>query len=265
MKSCMLSLLLFITLGTLVSADTKLYSDQGMISTPKYNYYFHPKNHLLLEKLYSLGQQQKLVVREGKLLMRLNIKNFFNMNITENDIQSKVLFVEKDSGGNSITEKINFFYKFLFFKINIQMNAVIVFFEDRATITMTAIAPARADRFVKGGSGIFYHWQKQEGIEFLSEQFPHYDEALVARTIGSENNDLQKVGLKFCKDTSCVYTITSKISEQQVDLQFKVPRTIVERGFFPMLIQNSNKMGIYFEISGLDEGSFTFESIITIR
>lgn len=305
--------------------------EKKVVSSPFYEYYFHPKNHLLIQKFYYIDNIVKvkrnsnlqapitktistftpnkyLLIKDGNVLIHLNIKNFFNLNITNQDIRSELLSVTNSSNGNNrftsdddlpntlqdphyIKEKISFYYKLLFFKLRLKMDTTLSFFTDKAHLPMTIEVPTSGPKLLNSGSGLLYCWQNEQ-IEFTNlgstETLPLVDPSLISK--GYES--LAKLGIGYCKDSNCRFTIKAKVGQKFFQIEVSIPEELVKRGFFPMWVKDINDLtskikwpsacesdesnsttrpsssknsALYFEVSGLEAGQYVIDYWIRIK
>ncbi|MBF0208534.1 MAG: hypothetical protein HQK53_16785 [Oligoflexia bacterium] len=263
-------------------ATIHLDQQKNCLTSPVYEYYFHPQNHLLIKKLYYLN---KLIIDEGQLLLHLNLKNFFTLNIDEDDIKSTVNSINLAT--TQVKEDISFFYQLLFFKIPLKMDTSLTFSPRQAHLPMKISAPATAEKYLHVGSGILYSWNDHKQLlNFISPSSSSSQVAIAdadPQLIKKGTSELAKIGKKNCDNSSaiCTFTLQAKVDEQtSAEVTVTIPVAIVEQGFFPLLVRDTQKfqqelfgitrpaasrMGMYFEASGLQKGDFIIDYWITLK
>ncbi|MBF0299437.1 MAG: hypothetical protein HQK51_12000 [Oligoflexia bacterium] len=277
-----------ITIHAVYADSLKIDTKENFVSSSAYEYFFDKKNHLLINKLFYKQDRSKdksnkkyLAISDSDLFIHLDMKNFFNIDITKEDVQSEILSTFIND--NIISEKITFFYKLLFFKIRLKMDTKISFYENKAHIPMNIDVPTNGSTYLNPGSGLLYFWKNGELKFELSnekETLPKINLKKISNKIDFKG--LVAVGLKYCNDSSenCVYKIKAKLEERNINIDIFVPKDIVKNGFYPMWIdnisefnrimkwspfkENENNSAVYFEISGLKKGQFVMDYFITM-
>jgi hypothetical protein len=247
------------------------------ITSPLYEYIYKPNNQLIFTSLKvseSFAGPLRLATNEADLLLHLDVKNFFTLNLTNRNVNS---FVESTHLAElGLVGRIQFYLRLLFFKIDLKMATMASFFTDSANIPMLVDVPVEARKHLNPGSGMLFDFIEKEArtdIRHPLSTVKKVDPSLIKR--GYES--LASQGLTACRGDHCPYRMLGKLGTQSFMIDITVPRLMVEHGFFPQWVDNvaaftkamdwatpseatvkagASKVGVYFEVSGLPKGRY---------
>lgn len=245
------------------------------VKARQYLYRYNQDNHLMFETI-SLNNtenlSQTIIARNSYQLIRCDIKNFFTLNLEASDVEAKI---EKEVAGPvGLLGRLSFFLKFLFFKIDLELAPIVLFYDNSVFMPMVMHIPVNAQNYLNSNSGLYYTWSSNDNItwDFKRSQIPNFN----IDKIRKGYKKLAKEGLKYCLRQSCSYNIWGKAAQKHFTLNFNIPIHLVKQGFFPVLISNEEsteedtdykissydargRMGVYFEASGLPKGGHNWE------
>jgi hypothetical protein len=212
--------------------------------------------------------------------MHFDVKGFPNFDFDKNHIES---YVQASNAGElGIATSIDFFLRFLFFKINLKMTTLAAFYGDSANIPMVVDVPVKAPRFLNPGSGLLYSWD----IQSARVDFSHPDTrfpAVSASVIKAGGEAFRQIGLQYCTDPKserCTFRFLGQIRDLPFVMDIYVPRIMVENSFFPVWVGDPAEFrkelgwrptpvspdvaGVYFENSGLPKGRYQLDYWIKV-
>ncbi|MGE0172824.1 MAG: hypothetical protein AB7T49_08565 [Oligoflexales bacterium] len=234
------------------------------VATDRFRYRFSKENHLLFREFFvSSGQHELLVAHDAFLKIKADVKNFFTLKFDKTDVEANL---EKYRASPiALVGQLNFFLKILFFRIQVELKPEVMFFNRSAFVPMVMTMPVEGTAYLNHGSGLQYAWT------FAPETILDRDLSkmpLWARYVEYRDwRSLAKLGEQYCIGDDCFYRLVAKRGDRWATFDFKIPRTVVARGFFPVLVAptdpNSSlekgEVGIFFESSGLAKGSYQWE------
>lgn len=239
------------------------------INSLLYNYKFKPENQMLFQSITLKGSPDFLLAADSDLYIKADIKNFFTLNFHASDIESKMN--AKRFHPTVALASLGFYLKVLFFKISLDLNTDVAFFESSATIPMVMTLPVDASTRLNKKSGVLYSFKLGDAVDpkSLGIAMPLLDPSLLAGASKTE-------GLKNCTD-ECLYTLQLPAQNKVAKMEIVLPRQVVELGMFPWFVSDigaatkemgwklpekldlKNRVGIYFEVSGLPKGSHPWD------
>jgi hypothetical protein len=263
--------------------DHPVIAQPGRYVSPLYNYQYWPKNQLLYQALELRHPQTGEILLGGKdaeFSMHLDLKGFPNFDFDKNDLESYVK--TSNAGELGVATSIDFFLRFMFFKINLKMATLAAFYGDSANIPMVVDVPVKAPRFLNPGSGLLFSWDMQSArIDFSHPEtrFP----SVAPSAIKAGGEPFRQVGLSYCTDPRsdlCTFRFLGLIRDLPFVMDIYVPRIMVENNFFPIWIGDPDEFrkelgwrqapaspdvgGIYFENSGLPKGTYKLDYWIKV-
>ena len=239
-----------------------------------YRYRFNPDNYMQFASIAFPGARGDWdeVARDSRLLIHADIKNFFTMRFDSRQIVSRL--EASRLGPIANLARLSFFLRILLFKIRMSLATDVGFFVDSAHIPMQVDLPVNAYERLNSGSGILYSWHLASAAVVATKtmRMPRLDPTLVHMGF----KDLAKLGLSYCQGESCLFNYTVDFHGQQLSMAMDLRRSLVERGFFPMFVEDTHKpsaamgwgleaeeeaqrIGMYFEVSGLPEGGHPWD------
>jgi len=256
------------------------------ITSGTFSYKYLPTNQLLFEEIrvrraLTGGQEEStLAASAASLLLRLDVRNFLTLEFDNSDVES---YVEATRHGDlGIVGQINFYMRLLVFKVNLKMATVASFYRSSANIPAIIDVPVNAPRRLRPGSGMIYSYNLDSTrLDATGETHPvHvYDAARIRKGWQAT----AELGLRTCNRTqTCVYRLGGDVAGERFGLEMGIDRSLVERGFFPMLVHDSEQFAIdvgwekerktngpprtamYFETSGLPKGKHRMDYWIRV-
>ncbi len=259
------------TFPQLVSFDTKGHK----LESKNYQYRFNTDNYMQFNAINfknALGAWDE-AASESQLLIRADVRNFFNMQFDSDEIESELEAHRLGPVGN--LARLSFFLRILAFKIKMSLSTDVGFFEDSGHIPMMVNIPVNAFDYLNPASGILYSWvlspQAQSGKREVD--MPVLDVAGVRKGF----KEHAKHGLKHCGKNDCKYRYTVNVGGRRLSMDLGVGRTLVEKGFYPVFVPDvmaakdlmswdikppkpgQKRVGMYFEVSGLPEGGHPWD------
>lgn len=236
---------------------------------PRYLYSFQETNHMLFRGIF-LEPGAALAAQDARMTIHNDIRNFFNLNLGGNDLESYLEVYRNSPLG--LVGRVKFYLKILFFKIKLSLSTDASFFSDSAHIPQILTIPERAEGRLNPGSGILYGWTLpvSSRIDLTETRMP------TARPLLAKEG-LEKVtemALPYCSRTVCAFRVQVATKNQPIGMHFEIPRRLIDKGFFPQLIvdmkafhrdatwmdgEDESNAGLYFETSGLASGSFGYD------
>lgn len=255
--------------------------ESGEVNTPEFRYRYTRDNHLLFNRLalsYDKKTEYPLVVAEkADQLIRGDVKNFFTFYFDQEDIDAQI--ARERRGPLGLVGSVDFALRILFFKINLRLSPEVSFFPGTVFMPMVMHLPVDAREFLHPGSGLFYTWEAGRDVTINRERsrLPMIDVAAIKA--GAEG--LAKTGLTYCTGSSCRFQLVGELADRYFILNFNIDRNLVSKGFFPIMmsdvtkaekdlgwevtkIREPNRMGMYFETSGLPQGNHEWEFVIRV-
>lgn len=249
------------------------------VNSKVYDYKYHPKNHMMFDQITVKpeGKEPFAAGSNSVQRIRVDVKKFFTLDFSNDDIESKLRQVRE--GPIALLGQLTFFLRILFFKIDLQLNTVVSFFEDSVHLPLTINMPVDATKATNPGTGMYFVWEIPEGIEWDRElsTMP----ALNPEKIKLGYKELGKLGLKNCRFSYCKFSLVGKLNDFKWSTEFNIPQTMVQNGFFPMFMENAGEdlvklgwdkkdpfkirnSGVYYDTSGLTKGQHEFDFWIKI-
>lgn len=248
---------------------------KALIQSKAYKYSFNPENHMLFKSIGLLdGEKVTSVAFDSNIMIRANLKHFFTFHFDADDIESVIQDVR--IGPLGANARVTFYLKvFYIFTIRLALTTDVSFFEDAANIPMVIHIPEGAEGKLKENSGIIYSWNLRSDplIKESKIGMPVMSDAM-ADTINSGSEAVAKVGKKSCYGSSqCWYRYGLKANNTDLIMDFKINRSMVDKGFFPIYMEKISEYnkrmdwqinykagqeprGFYFETSGLKPGAY---------
>jgi hypothetical protein len=246
--------------------------EQRDVETPGYQFKYDAANHILFDQILVDGTE---VGKAAKLRIRSDVKRFFTLDFASGDVES--IIASHRQGPLGFLANLTFYLRILFFKIDLELNTGMSFFSNAVHIPMILHMPVEAHEWLHPASGTLYSWQANPAVVKL-----HADEGLMpllnAKTVLGGWEEIAKKGLTLCEGALCTYWLRGTFGERDFAMKYAIPRSLVERGFYPMLTldaersevelgwrdandvdQKQKRVGIYFESSGLRQGEHGWE------
>ena len=240
------------------------------ISSRFYNYKFKKNNHMLFDAVTIKSEQDFVVARDSHLYIRSDIRNFFTLNFSSNDIQSELK--RKRFDPLAAFASLSFYLRVLFFKITLDLTTDVGFFESSANIPMVMTLPLNAYDRLHRKSGVLYNFRLGEGVDpqSIKVKMP----TLKAQEI---SNSFEAIGLKYCSD-QCSYELEVPTPMKPLRMRINIARQLVEKGLFPWFVDDVSRLrgdmkwdlddhrgrvGLYFEVSKLPKGSHPWDFWLT--
>ncbi len=234
-----------------------------------YSYKFKKENHMLFEELTLKGNQDKVVARDSDLYIKSDVRNFFTLNFSSADIESKIMASRVEP--MVALASLGFYLKVLFFKITLDLRTDAAFFESSANIPMIITLPVNAKKRLHPKSGVLYSFLPGDGVEVndIKTDMPR----LVPQRLSGE---YISEGLSRCQKV-CAFELLVPSGEKTLKLKLSINRSLVEKGLFPWFVPDvsavtdgmewsfrrgfdpKKRIGIYLEMSGLPEGSHPWD------
>jgi hypothetical protein len=235
-----------------------------------YSYKFKKDNHMLFESVTLKGDKDFLVAKDSHLYIRSDVKNFFTLDFSSDDIESDLK--RKRLEPLAAFASLGFYLKVLFFKITLDLSTDVGFYESSANIPMMMTLPVNAYDRLHRKSGVLYNFRLGEGLvpQAVKIKMP---------TLNSESltTDFEKVGLAYCQSV-CTYELEVSNPVNPLRMKINIARSLVERGMFPWFVDDvakhrsamkwdlddeKNRVGLYFEVSKLPKGSHPWDFWLT--
>lgn len=258
----------------------RLNTSDRKISSPRFDYIYHPKNQLLYESLFAKFPGGKIVrsAYDADIGLRLDLKNFFTLHFHNGDIES---YINSSKVGEvGVVQGIAFYLRLFAFKIDLKMNTVASFFENSANIPMLVDVPRNAYEHLNPGSGSLYSFKLDKAsfeMDHPTSNMPKLEAELVKK--GSPL--VKESGLRQCKGDQCNFKMMGKVENEPFALSMNLPKNVVEMGFFPTFVADTkefksglgwkgaeksapNEVGIFFPTNGLSKGQYKIDSWILL-
>ncbi len=254
---------------------THLEAQRSVVSND-YSYTYTPSNHLVFESIQVKGHDGKgmiPVAKDSDLLIVGDVKKFFTLYFDSSDIEAEI--VHKRQGPMGLMGGMEFYLNILAFKINMELLPEVNFFEDSLFMPMSMTLPVNAAKYLRRGSGIYYSWAPEPGVEWQWDK-SQLDDLDLELLNPNGKGPLSKPSPKHCNDHYCHYTIVGKARDRPFVMNFKIARKAADLGFFPLLVRDvpavekkiDHKLGhfpglgriaVYFETARLPEGTHTWD------
>jgi hypothetical protein len=170
---------------------------RGSVTSRFYNYKFKKDNNMLFEEVSLKSSPDVVIARDSDLYIRSDVKNFFTLNFSSADIESKL--IEKRIDSLAALASLGFYLKVLFFKLTLDLRTDVAFFESSANIPMVMTLPVTASKRLHRKSGVLYSFQLGDAVSTtaLKVDMP------ILKDKSIDGNFIQP-GLVFCRDI-CQY------------------------------------------------------------
>lgn len=260
----------------LFAASVRFAEEQHFLESGIYRYRFNPSNYMQFQGISFRNTAQSTwdtIAERSKLMIRADVKNFFSMNFDADEIESQL--EAKRLGPVANLARLSFFLKILLFKIRMSLATDVAFYTDSSHIPMMVNIPVDAHKYLNPASGIIYTW-------ILAPAALNAPRRISMPTLNPDEvkkgwKELAKIGLKSCVKEFCSYRYTVDIGGKMLSMDLGLERKLVERGFFPIYIEDAAKhkeamgwelepdskgdvrTGIYFEVSGLSSGGHPWD------
>jgi len=250
---------------------------KNTVFSENYDYTYHVQNHMMFDKIFVKppgNSEKKIVGFDSAQRIRADVKNFFTMNFSNEDIESKLITTRE--GPVALLGKLTFYLHILFFKIDMQLNTIVSFYNDSVHMPMTINMPVHTYKFTRPSSGMNFTWKIPKGVVWDKKNSTI--RSLAPGEVKKGYEELAKYGLKNCKLSRCSYMLSGKLDGFQWGTEFFIPKALVKRGFFPMFMEDvpqamvdlgwekkvskvnaDREVGLYFETSGLEKGQHEFD------
>jgi hypothetical protein len=252
---------------------------ENKVQGPLYAYHYMPSNQLIFTKILLSPDARDLVVSQNSnQAIHADVKNFFNLDFDKDDVESMLLDTR---GGNvGLVGRLTFFLRVLFFKIDLQLNTAVSFFRDAVHVPMVINFPVDAFKRLNPGSGILFTWEiDRNAMKLRSDDasLPKLrDDIALAGT-----KQLADYGRRYCQNGSCRYSLSGEIEGFTWSMNFIIPETLVNYGFFPMYVDDTNqakrslkwhespqdsanRIGFYLQTTGLPKGEHFYDFWINV-
>jgi len=247
------------------------------VTSDSYEYHYNPANHLMFSRVLARDQKTNTMLAvssDSEQHIRADVRKFFTLNFKSKDILSKLHDVRQ--GALGLVGRLSFYLKILFFKIDLELSTGVSFFTDAVHVPMVIFFPVNSVEYVYPGTGLLFDWLSATDVvhwDIKPESMP----ALQPEMVLKSPEDLSKLGLNYCDATTCRYEMAGKVGEQRFAMLFRIPRPLVELGFFPLYVAKSaeakvglkwikkmddsalGRMGFYFETSRLPAGGHQWD------
>lgn len=253
--------------------------EKGEVRTPDFLYRYARENHLLFNHLalsYGGSKVYPLAVAgSSDQVIRADVKKFFSMQFTKNDIEAQIAHERR--GPLGLVGSVNFFLSILFFHIDLRLSPEVSFFDKVVFMPMVMHLPVDARKWLNPGSGLYYTWAPAPDVtvDWSHSKLPKFD----AGKVKAGPEELAALGKPFCYDHKCRFKLVGEIATRLFALDFNIERRLVEKGFLPLFfsdqqqvendmgakvatIQDGKRMGMYFETAGLSQGDHEWEFLI---
>jgi hypothetical protein len=243
------------------------------IRSPLFEYVFLPNNQLIFASLKvreGAGGPLRPAAGDADLLLHLDVRNFFSLDLTNKNVQS---FVESTHAGElGFVGRLQFYLRLLFFKIDLKMAATANFYADAANIPMLVDVPVDAPRRLHPGSGMLFNFREREARLDLTHPLSNIKAADPA-AIKKGYAALGAAAAAACRGRVCPYRLVGRLGSQSFVIDMAVPRFMVARGFYPQWVPHVGRFaaaldwdepedavaanaGMYYETSGLPKGRY---------
>jgi hypothetical protein len=247
---------------------------KAQIITQNYTYQFKKTNYMLFDFI-ELGHNSKKVASNSDIYIKSDIRNFFTLHFSSDRIESRLMNHRQENFAQLAT--LGFYLRVLFLKLTLDLRTDVSFYPESAIIPMVMNLPVDASKNLNRKSGILYSFQLDSSLkrDQLNMNLPLLNpERLMS--------DYQKDGMSRCHE-HCKFELEVPGGEKNLKMSIDIPKSLVEFGLFPWFVDNvefykdvmewslnsnldlKNRVGLYFEISGLPRGSHEWNFNITFR
>lgn len=247
--------------------------DEHLLESGVYQYRFNPENYMQFHSIaFKNGASWAKVAEDSRMLIRADVKNFFDMNFDSRQIESHLEASRLGPVGD--LARLSFYLRILFFKIDLKLSTDVGFYEDSGRIPMMVNIPVNAQEYLHPASGILYSWALSPEAEKAPKEINM--PALDVKEVKKGYKEYAKVGLKHCKVTDCTFAYSVDFQGRRMSMDLVVKKALVERGFFPVYVDDivkyrkdmgwdlsfppgTKRPGLYFEVSGLPKGGHPWD------
>ncbi len=247
--------------------------EKHLLESPIYRYKFNSENYMQFHSIdFRNGNEWATVAQDSRMLIRADVKNFFNMNFDSRQIESRLEASRLGPVGN--LARLSFYLRILFFKIDLKLSTDVAFYEDSGRIPMMVNIPVNAQEYLHPGSGILYSWALSPEAEKAPKEIKM--PALDIKEVKKGYKEYAKTGLANCKGKDCTFTYTVDYLNKRLSMDLVVKKELVEKGFFPVYVDDvlkyademgwdlnfpkgTKRPGLYFEVSGLPKGGHPWD------
>ncbi len=265
-----------LTIPSEVSYDLKA----GFVESQNYFYKFKTDNHMLFESVMIKRSDGALVeiASDGDLLIRSDVKKFFTLNFNASDIESHLKSHRSEIFG--LIGTLGFYLKVAFFRISLDLDTDVHFFNSSAHIPMVLTIPVDASKKLNKKSGVLYSFFLGEGVALKSSNLPKL----------STHGDNDRAAMAQCSRDACSYELSFGRAETNdhaslptFSMDLILPRRLVDRGMYPQYVEDvvdaakdmswqipksyrgRKRVGLYLEVSGLNQGEHPWDFRMTLR
>ncbi len=252
---------------------------ENKVQGPLYAYHYMPSNQLIFTKILLSPDARALVASyDSNQSIHADVKNFFNLDFDKNDVESMLL--DTRGGGVGLIGRLTFFLRVLFFKIDLQLNTAVSFFRDSVHVPMVINFPVDAFKRLNPGSGILFTWEiDRNAMKLQSDEasLPKLREDIAL----AGTSKLADYGRRYCVAGSCRYSLSGEIEGFVWSMNFIIPESLVNYGFFPMYVDDTNhaqrslkwndapqdspnRIGFYLQTTGLPKGEHFYDFWINV-
>lgn len=231
--------------------------EKRKVESSWFRYVYDERNHLLFRNIEIKNNKWLEVARDAEQYISADIKNFFTLKFGSDDINAKL--DKYWHGSVSLMGLLKFYLKVLAFEVEFSLTPEVQFFDKAVYMPMNMSSPLNLKSYLNQGSGMMYSWLSPRYITWSEKNtnFPLYG---------------QPHSLKdFCKDGYCKFQLSGNYDENNFSLDFVIPKSLVDLGFYPRLFVGNipklyernipehlskeyQMMGVYFEVSNLPKG-----------
>lgn len=247
--------------GFPVSHDKKQHRLQSRL----FDYIYQPNNHFVFKRMTMDGSKAGA---DASMLVNVDVKNFMTLQLANDDVTSYVMATHK--GPIGYVGRIQFFLKVLGLKLDLEMATTASWYADSANLPMVLDVPLTMDGLVNPGTGVLFDWLPEGTIlepQNPETTFPKADPKIILK--GREA--LARQGLEHCPGDPCVYRLAGHIGDRRFFVDASVPRSVVQRGFFPSYVtdvpaftdaldwgggkrDDDERIAVYFDSSAMKRG-----------
>ena len=242
-----------------------------LLTANRYSYEHNEKNHLNFASIdLNLAGNLKTIASHSEQLIRADVRNFFTMEFTADDISANL--EHELPGSVGVLGLLHFYLKILFFSIDLSLTPEVQFYNDSLYMPMSLYSPVDASKYLNEGSGIIYSWRNHDGVV--------WNEKASKMPVFKEKGSFHKDVKKFCRTQLCPFTLEGKVEEKTVKMSFSLEKDLVERNFYPQVFWGisdlsqsfgesvssspEQRMGVFFETSKLPKGNHFWDFWISM-
>lgn len=211
----------------------KIDLDRRIFFARDYTYRFHEDNHLLFDELTLPGLEIP-VLATSRLDILADFKYFFTMNFDENDILSEIRSFRQTGFGAEA--QVGFALSVLFLEIDLDLLTDVSISGRRLDIPMTMHLPADAFKHLNENSSMSYSWLTPKDMYGSRLHLPKYERIAKEGYKQALSKVTKRVVRRHCGSKFCRFQIAKRSlvkTSPPFALNFKVPRSFVEKGFYP--------------------------------